>query len=236
MSNINVLDNVKEYILENFDKKRIECLILYGSHLSSSKTKPKDYDFLLLLDTYNEKDLDLVKGLNKDQNIEFFIDYKDQIIEKGFNNYQRGRHGTYFFIALAYGKCLLGENYYLKNLDKIYYPKVKLDLFFRIEEYFYRIQKHYVNSRILDLEYIKKYISRIVFDLLLIRETIDFPNFHKIHYLDIFDEYVYEKDVFSENLDSLLKDIITHDNMKTVPSLLKFLYKEYLKDFKSLEL
>lgn len=221
----------KDFILNNFDQKRIECLILYGSALNCNDIVPNDIDLLLLLDTYNNDDLKKLIKISSEISIQLFIDYKDQILRKGLNNYQRGRHGTYFFIVLAFGRCILGKNFYLNNVDKLENRIVKRDLLFRIEEYFYRIQKHFINKTSQDIFFIKKYFSRIVFDLLFFYDIISHTNIHEVHYLNIFDIYLNRSKIFSRSLTKKLSRFVKGNNIDLVPEIVGEMYNVYLRAF-----
>jgi hypothetical protein len=231
-NSIDMSSRLRNFVLNNFVESRIECLILYGSSLNEGNNLVKDFDFILLLDSYKVTDFDILEKFKCEIPNELFIDYKDQIIRKGINNYQRGRHGLYFFIALAYGKCLIGKNYYLDHLNEIDNKKVKKDLLFRVEEYFYRIQKHYLNDKSLDIEYIKKYISRIIFDILLYKQIINFKDFHKVHYLDILTKYIHNG-IFPIDLAEQIVELVNNNNIRTVPKIVGGLYNVYINEFEA---
>lgn len=221
-----VVNHVRDSILSQFEHGRIQCLIAYGSSLVDGAVSPNDFDFLLLLDKYDPTDVAVLKDFSSIFPTELFIDYKDQILRKGLNNYQRGRHGVYFFATLAYAECVVGNNFYQENLFLISPSQIKRDLLFRIEEYFYRIQKHYLNSRSeFDQRYIKKYIARIVFDICLFKEEIPLEDFHKMHYLDILREYVLAEGQAAEPFD-----------FDDVPNIVGELYEQYLQCFDSIKL
>src|SRR4030042_6673573 len=112
----NIQKHLLNFVKNNLPKDRVICLLGYGSSLSDSKNLPKDYDFLLLLDKYDQKDYELLKKVKNNLSLDLFIDYWEYINQRGFDNYQRGRHGTYFIPILATAKCLLGKNIYKENL------------------------------------------------------------------------------------------------------------------------
>ena len=72
-----------------FNKERIICLLRYGPKERFDGSLPEDFDFLLLLDKYQKDDYSALSFLKKmNLPIELFIDYKDQILSKGIENYQ----------------------------------------------------------------------------------------------------------------------------------------------------
>jgi len=230
-----VQQKLKQFIQDNFPNRRIICLIAYGSSLSQKFT-PEDYDFLLLLDTYKTTDYKILKmaSENLDLNLDLFIDYLDQIQKKGFNNYQRGRHGTYFFVNLANAKCLIGQNYYAKHVKKISDKSVQHDLLYRIEEYFYRIQKLYINSSLDQdsINIVKKYFSRICMDLLLFTKDLSFSNVNQTHYMDIINTKINKSNLFDKSTQKLLKKFFNTGNPNLVLEIISPLYKIYLNCYK----
>ena len=68
------------------------------------------------------------------------------------------------------------------NLDK---NKNIGELFSRIEEYFYRIQKEVLNNKVLNVNKIQKSILRIITDLMIITGNLSFSDMHQVHYSDI---------------------------------------------------
>lgn len=225
------LRKAKNFVSSIFDKDRIQCVIIYGSSLNKNNINPKDIDILILLDKYECGDMNVFNKKKSISNFEFFIDYKDQILRKGINNYQRGRHGAYFFKILAYGKCIIGSNFYLKNINKVSNNIVYRDLLFRIEEYFYRIQKHFLNNRRIDIVYIKKYILRIILDILLYYDLINFTNFNDLHYTKLVDYCMKFSNIFSLDLLNKIRKLDRRNINTLVPKIVEELYNVYLLAF-----
>lgn len=207
----------------------------FGSSFSNAVTPPEDYDFLLLLNQYEINDLTLLKKVNGHLPVELVIDYLDQINRRGLENYQRGRHGSYFVACLASAKCLLGQNFYLSNFGKIPRSSIKRDLLYRIEEYFYRIQKYYVIGAHEDadaMRMIRKYLSRICMDLMLFSEELEFQDVHKYHYLDIINRLVMQAKSFAPELKEKLKKFFAEENQfNLIPEIIPQLYSLYLDYF-----
>jgi hypothetical protein len=230
---------IVQFVQKNFSPERVICLMTYGSSLSEQLIPPEDYDFLLLLKTYDAGDYDLISEVTKSNlKIDFFLDYEDQIIQKGFENYQRGRHGVYFFAALSTAQCLIGKNFYLENISKIPEKNIKHDLLFRIEEYFYRIQKNYIwqNQKSDSSALLKKYISRICMDLLLYNGEMTFSEVHTIHYVSVVNVLVPSSNLFSSHLKEQIRIFFLRGDEKQVPVIVGELYKVYLSLFKNFKM
>jgi len=231
--NCNDIDKVMtEEVIFLFGKNRIVCLLRYGPKTKFDGTPPADFDFLLLLDKYQNKDyllLSLFKKLNLP--VEIFIDYKDQIISKGIKNYQRGRHGSYFFKILASADTLLGRNFYKENERKLDKHKINSDLLYRVEEYFYRIQKSMINEGNPIKKDIEKYLGRIVTDLLLVTGDIQFSDMHKYHYTSVMSDILKQTNVININTKKLIAKFQSKTDMDIdlLGRLIGVLYKQYLK-------
>lgn len=227
----NIDSIVSEKVLSMFKKERITSLLRYGPKSKFDGSPPSDFDFLLLLNKYNYDDytkLASIKSLNLP--IEIFIDYKDEILNKGIINYQRGRHGSYFFKILAYADVLIGDNFYKKYEYKLDKNKINLDLLYRIEEYFYRIQKSIVNGNP-QKEDIEKYIGRILTDLLLVNGSIDFKDMHTHHYTTIIGEIANSTNIVDKNTKNMLSKFKSEAilNQELLGKIIGILYKQYLK-------
>lgn len=220
------------FIKENFRNNRIICLLAYGSSICySPKMKPKDYDFLLLLDKYNKSDYKILKRITNKYHIELFIDYWDYIKRKGFDSYQRGRHGSYFVPYLALAKCLIGENIYQQSVKIIPIKTIKKDLLYRIEEYFYRIQKLYIYKDKDASNVTKKYISRICIDLLLYANEMSFEEIYTIHYEEVIHKKVMHSNIFDQNIKAQLSKLFLRMNTNLLLETIGSLYEVYLKCF-----
>lgn len=230
------LNNLTNIIVNRLGKNRVICIINYGSVLSNSSIEPKDYDLIVLIKDFNPFDYSILREIKINyRKAEIFLDYLNVIKKRGILNYQRGRHGSYFFKVLAYGKCLYGKNYYLKNIKEISLKQIRKDLLYRIEEYFYRIQKDYINNFDLNKEdlQIKKYISRICLDLLLFSGELDFKDMHQFHYKEIFDSHVNNSKLFSLELKYLIKDYMSGTRFENISPLISSLYFVYIKCFEN---
>lgn len=229
---LKIQNNVVESINQSFPKERVVCLLNYGSSLAQTDIPQNDYDFLLLLDSYNESDYQIIREIKKANSVEIFIDYWDQIKKKGFSNYQRGRHGSYFFLCLATAKCLLGENVYDINKSKVSRESIEFGLLHRIEEYFYRIQK-LATSNDMDMRMIKKYFSRICMDMLLFTGEMNFHEVHTLHYTEIISTKIKSSSLFSTETHEKLNNFSENENdIMDIISILNNIHLNLFIDFK----
>ncbi|HAG07961.1 MAG TPA: hypothetical protein DCK87_00050 [Desulfotomaculum sp.] len=230
---------VIEKAISFFGKNRIICLLRYGPKTRFDGTPPADFDFLLLLDKFQSKDyllLSFFKKLNLP--IEIFVDYRDQIILRGIKNYQRGRHGSYFFKILASADTLLGRNFYKENEGKLDKNKIKSDLLYRIEEYFYRIQKSIVNEEDPSKGDIEKYLGRIVTDLLLVTGDIQFSDMHKYHYTKVMSDMLSHSNTMNRDIVELIAKFQSNSkiNIDLLGKLVGVLYEQYLEIRQNIQL
>ncbi len=229
----NISKEIVELLVDRFGKDRIVSVLLYGSAIAESDTLPKDLDILVLLDTYHIDDILILREIGIKYPVELFIDYKDQIEQKGLEYYQRGRHGTYFFVSLAYAKVLYGKNYYASCADQIDFYIVQRDLLFRIEEYFYRIQKLISQKENIDISMIEKYISRICTDLLLCTKELGFDRLHSYHYREIIREIFPKSRLVDKETVALVKNFYNKPNLLDLPVLFGKLHLIYMSCFEN---
>jgi len=193
---------------------------------------PKDFDFLLLLDRYQHDDYQLLSLFKKlDLPVEIFIDYKDQILSKGIKNYQRGCHGSYFFKILSSAEILIGNNFYKENEKYLDENKINSDLLYRLEEYFYRIQKNAINNKSCGKHQIEKYLGRILTDLMLVTGEIRFKDMHNYHYTYVMTEVLNHTDMIDNHAKSLIIKFLSNSilDIKLLGEIVEILYGQYLK-------
>ncbi len=230
--NIDLLSQeVVEVLISRFGKNRLITIVLYGSAIAKSNIAPKDLDILVLLNTYSVEDISILRGVATNYPVELFIDYKDQIELRGLENYQRGRHGTYFFVSMAYAKVLYGKNYYASHASDIPFEIIQRDLLFRIEEYFYRIQKLISQKENIDILMIEKYISRICTDLLLYTKELEFSKLHSYHYLEIVQEIFIKSSLVNSEIACLIECLFGERKIEIVPELFGALHAVYMNCF-----
>lgn len=223
---------VTEKVESLFGRDRIICLLHYGPKIQFDGISPADFDFLLLLDKYQDKDyllLSFFKKLNLP--VEIFIDYRDQILLRGIKNYQRGRHGSYFFKILASADTLLGKNFYKENESELDRNKINSDLLYRVEEYFYRIQKSVIDEQNSSKKEIEKYLGRIITDLLLVAGDIQFSDMHRYHYTRVMSDILEQTNVISAETKKLIAKLQSkpHVDINLLSRLIGVLYKQYIE-------
>ncbi len=166
-----------------------------------------------MLDEFNDQDYLLARRI-RDLNlqVEIFIDYKKHILLRGIENYKRGCHGTYFIYILASAKTLLGSIFFSDQASHITQSKARADLVDRVEEYFYRIQKTILNGEPEAASNITvKYIARILTDLLLLNNDIDFDQMNTCHYSEIIRSKISDSNLFTENQVSQIQKLFETD-------------------------
>lgn len=223
---------VRDKILSLFHKERIVCLLRYGPIKQTNNKPPSDFDYLLLLDNYQCGDYQLISSIKPlNLPVEIFVDYHRHILQKDISNYQRGCHGSYFIKILGSAHTVYGKNFFTKYINKIDTKKIKSDLCFRIEEYFYRIQKEIINNPIPDKNKINKYIGRIVTDILLLSENLNFSDVNKFHYSEVLFTIRTFQIFRHSKVHLLLQQFHTYSNLNllTVGKIINILYKIYFE-------
>jgi len=232
MNNKDINKIVIKKLTSFFNKKRIICLLKYGPDTQIDGTFPKDFDFLLLLDKYKKNDYLILSRFKKlNLPVEIFLDYKDQILAKKIKNYQRGRHGSYFFKILSSANILIGRNFYKENESKLDKKKINQDLLFRIEEYFYRIQKSIINERNSNKREIEKYLGRILTDIFLLKNKLQFSDMHKYHYTTILVHITNKTKILNSKTKRLISQFLSKKelDLNILGEIINILYKNYLK-------
>ncbi len=219
---------ISKLVLKYFGVARVVCVVTYGSSIDEVGKKPADIDIFILLKKFDIMDFTVGSVLKKRlPSVSIFVDYEDSIIKKGINNYQFGRHGVYFIKILENGICLYGKNKYIQWSKLVTNKKIKLDLRYRIDEYFYRIYREITDRA--DLDVIRKYLCRIIIDILLYENKITFPEVSQVHYLRLIQNYLtYNKDI-REDLFTSIINIKYKNSDHYLSSLINELYKIYLK-------
>ncbi|HEY1037600.1 MAG TPA: hypothetical protein VGE62_03375 [Candidatus Paceibacterota bacterium] len=234
ISKENMLDlmaRIVDEIRAGFGEERLVCIMQYGSSLAESERIPNDVDILILADSYHPEDLAVIRRLGKKYPVDLFVDYKDELEQKGIEYYQRGWHGTYFIAIMACARLLYGHNYYKEAASLLPERTMKRDLLYRIEEYFYRLQKEYVQDDAVDFHKAIKLISRICTDLLLFSGDLTFEAHQRIHYLDIIRDEVEKSALFDGELAARVKGILVSNDIGQIPELVGALHKLYLACF-----
>lgn len=231
--------DIQTLLKANFDKGRLICVLRYGPKVSLGGLKPEDYDYLILLDRPSDADYRKVLKIKKELiRHEIFIEYRDYIESKGFKNYQRGCHGSYFLKILAEAECIVGNNFYKDKIKFIEENKSIDELFFRIEEYFYRIQKEILkNGNQFDVQKIKKTLLRIITDQLILNGNLSFSDMQTVHHSDILNvsidkNLLGEKAWFTKLKKIFEKTSIKIDELNSIMNKMKEINVKLYKDIK----
>ena len=109
--------------------------------------------------------------------------------------------------------------------------KINQDLLFRIEEYFYRIQKNIVNEKTSNKIEIEKYLGRILTDLFLVKKELQFSDMHKYHYTSILFDIINKTKVIDLKTKKLISKFLSEQelNLNILGEIINILYKKYLK-------
>lgn len=235
-TSVKIEKEVANAICDLFPAERICCLLRYGPAQISHERTPADFDFLLLLDAFDREDYPRTRAI-KQRNlpIEIFIDYKSHVLLRGLQSYQRGCHGAYFIHILATAKTLLGKNFFADFVHDISAKEVQDGLLNRIEEYFYRVQKDILNSQTQTVSTLTtKYLARILTDLLLLNDEINFADMNRYHYVDIIESKLSDSPLFDEDEVTQIQNLFltetpsTEDIMPTI-AILYQVFEELIK-------
>ena len=190
---------------------RIVCLLYYGSNAFNKDINSdySDYDFCLVLDKYDSKDLiNLKKIISKYNRIDITLHSLFDLELIGWSNFQHGNHGEFFLLHLANSKIILGNNIFQRKLSIIDYSNIKKSIKTQIIEYFWRLDHWYFtvkNENELNIKF-KKYLIRILQDILLYKGDISFFEINTINSQEFIDNWIDDKNYISiETKKSLMK-------------------------------
>ena len=228
------LESFKGDLLGLYGEKRIVSLLFYGSQaFNRSQSRYSDYDFYLLLDSPKANDAlvgrDFVQRLDS---IDITIQYLDLIEARGWKNFQFGNHGIFFLLHLASAITLHGTNIFQRKLTIIEPSKIRQSLFAQIEEYFWRLNHWFLTIK--DEEWLlsqyKKYIIRIIEDILLLFGDISFAEINTLTYQEIICSFLATKGYFSSETKKLaINSYASNTELLQLNKLLHLLNYDYLK-------
>jgi predicted nucleotidyltransferase len=172
---MNNLEIIKVFT-NNISLNRIESLYLFGTFAFDIETESSDLDLYLILNTQLENDYltiqQIITELNY-PNLDFTLDYLDQLEQKGWSNYQFKHHGIYFAYTLANASAiLLGENILLNHLPRISKKDYFNSVQFQCDVYFKRIQEKLYNQSF-DFVWYVKYFKRICIMILTLNNELN---------------------------------------------------------------
>ena len=205
-------------------KDNIVCLLHYGSVKQKEDfNQNSDLDFHLVLKKIDENTLAEIKDIfGFSSKIDLSIHSIDEIVKNDKIYFQNGNQGLYFMHILASSEVLAGKNIYIDLIKKIDKKKSDNSIIEKMRYYIWNLRNNYI-SRNENLSFYKKYFIRIILDILIIFNYIDYRNIANLNNRKIINLYI-EK--FGNELkDHELKMIIELINFDKInkPKLEKYI-------------
>jgi len=223
-------------ILNLFSKDRIICILFYGTNaFNRSESKFSDYDFYVMFDKFLKEDDILIKqliNLFPNLNIDITYQYLEDLEKIGWQNYQLGNHGLFYMLNFAQAILLYGYNIFQRKLILIDNDKLRESILFQIQEYFWRLDNWFLKEDENELLYsrYKKYVIRILVDILLFNGDISFQEINVKLYKEII-QLVNIKHYISDETKQKLKEIYIINNKPNIyefRELKRLIYEDYL--------
>jgi len=223
-------------ILNLFSKDRIICILSYGTNaFNRSESKFSDYDFYVMFDKFLKEDDILIKqliNLFPNLNIDITYQYLEDLEKIGWQNYQLGNHGLFYMLNFAQAILLYGYNIFQRKLILIDNDKLRESILFQIQEYFWRLDNWFLKEDENELLYsrYKKYVIRILVDILLFNADISFQEINVKLYKEII-QLVNIKPYISDETKQKLKEIYIINNKPNIyefRELKRLIYEDYL--------
>lgn len=175
-------------------KENVVCLLHYGSvKQKEDYNSHSDLDFHLVVKHLDRDTLTEIKetfSFSNKIDLTYLtlaeIEYQDKII------FQNGNQGLYFMHVLACSETLVGENIYQKLVDKLDAEKVKRSVIEKIRYYLWLLRRNYVFE--CDAKVFRKYLTRILKDILIVDGVIDYQNISKHNNRQLINLFVDEND------------------------------------------
>lgn len=219
-----------------FSKERIICILFYGTNaFNRSESKFSDYDFYIMLDKYFKEDDILIKKLASsfpDKIMDITYQYLEDLEKIGWQSYQLGNHGVFYMLNFAQSILLYGYNIFQRKLILIDNEKLRESILFQIQEYFWRLDNWFLkeNENALLYSKYKKYIIRILVDILLFNGDISFQEINVKLYKEII-QLIKLKPYISNETKQKLKELYFVDNATDIyefRELKRLIYEDYL--------
>lgn len=200
---------LKKKILKGFPKSRIVSFLYFGSRaFGIGVCRKSDYDFLLLVNDYSQGDSFKLRKITnlrafKKINLNINLIYLSDLKIRGIENFQIRSLRPDFYRYLEGAKTLIGQNYFSENPIKISVGQLKEYLDFKIQEYYGRCDKLFMDKvSINDLTYgIKKYTKEVV-RMFLIREgkiligDIKTMEYEEIYNIALLNRYLTKREIY----------------------------------------
>lgn len=196
-------------------KKRVVSLVGYGSYFFERTRAGSDIDLCLLLDSRSADDFEKLNQLisKQSEEIDITVHYLDEIEERGWDNFYHGTHGVFFLAHLGCAELLLGDDIFARKAALIPNDKYTESLIFQISQYIDRVQVSLIKSQTVDEYFYRKYLTRIMTDMMLLGSDISFREVNKSSTLELVDHFIKDSRIFSpetkDKLNRVIKETIT---------------------------
>lgn len=167
------IDNLRRDVSIKFGESAAS-VILYGSAVYESKNN-NDVDICVVLNDSSIHISEVRSVLNKHvKNVDVSLYHRNELMNPFF--FQDINSGAFAAEYLAAGISVVGENPFVELLSRLSPSAYRYSLKQKMFDYILRVRRVYLNSkrRQADLVFIKKYIRRILIDLLLFKRVESF--------------------------------------------------------------
>ncbi len=222
--NQRIIEQVKLLCTEMPIKDNVVCLLHYGSIKQKEDfNKNSDLDFHLVLKEIKENTLDEIKDIfGFSSKIDLSIHSIDEVTKNNKIYFQNGNQGLYFMHILASSEVLVGKNIYINLIEKIDKNKSDNSIIEKMRYYIWNLRNNYISGNN-NLNFYKKYFIRILMDILIMDNKINYKNISKFNNRNIVNLYIkkYEKTLKKDEL-KMLVELINLDKLKN-PNLKKYI-------------
>ncbi len=225
---------IKEKITKAFGEKRIISLLFFGTRaFEININKFSDYDLVLMLDDYKNRDLFKLKMILdspplKEKDINLSLVYKSDVEVRGINNFQLRTLKLDIYKYLSGARVLIGNNYFKENPVTMTSVDLKEYANFKIQEFYGRCDKLYMECiPLLELtNKIKKYTREMLRSILISEGKLSFLGIKNIKYKNMYKMAISEKYINSKDANNL-----TSDNLNLIEVTRRNIYLKYLDLF-----
>jgi len=242
-SSNNIALELKKVLLETFSA-RIVSFLYFGTRAFELHTDEySDYDFMLVLDKYSHNDTTSLRNIvlndkfrHVDLNINFL--YLEDIEIRKKENFQIRSVQVDFYEYLYVAKALIGKNLFKENPLTIESSEFKENVDFKIQEYYSRCDKLFLQNKSNQNLYTKltKY-TRDMVRFILIREGVIKPrDMAKLSFERIFSLAEENKNFSKSTTNSFKKLLLPYENETDIlkaDSIRRAVYERYLLLFSS---
>lgn len=169
--------------------KDLTCFIVFGSSVSNNvmEAKPGDVDVCVVVKNRNA-DLHAIVDFifSQFKEPDFRIYFEDEV--KSDLQFMDKGVGWFALEYFAHGIVLYGENIFIKKLATVDRARLKESYLNKIFEYIIRIREAYISknsSNTYRLWHLRKYLIRLLIDILLYRDHIRYGDLAHLSKIDI---------------------------------------------------